>query len=361
MYVKNDGKIGINTSSVKGTEGIVHIANAINTDTNWFGHAPLVVENNGICAINIRTTNNSFGELIFSDPDAQFSGAVVYNHSLNELGLYASATGIININSTGIYIGGIGTPSNPLHVQSTTTPQVRIGYDADSYWTASVANAGDMTLAAGEATGRLTVNPGASDPVLYVQSTGATASIRVGSSDDGEGINISHDGTNGLIGTLGATPGNIVITNTTECTGANTGALQVDGGVHVAKDMEITGDLRVSWGGSGTPVAGWLSDGTPYYKKIINIGDWNMDATETVNIAHGLSITKILSVSSFIINDAGTIIYNLLTAFSSSIQGAHAIGASNVTLSRINGGAFDNANYDSTSYNRGRIEIDYIS
>src|SRR5690606_36012220 len=42
-------------------------------------------------------------------------------------------------------------------------------------------------------------------------------------------------------------------------------------------------------------------------QKVISSGSWNMDTTSTVNIAHGLSYTKLVSAYPWINNDGGSI------------------------------------------------------
>lgn len=96
--------------------------------------------------------------------------------------------------------------------------------------------------------------------------------------------------------------------------------------------------------------------------KVLNIGDWNMDSTPSVNVAHGLTLSKIRRVNVFIRNDADTTYYEL----SGWIGAAAAVvgcpiyaGSTNVTIYREGGIAFDSTNFDSTSYNRGWIVIWY--
>jgi hypothetical protein len=177
--------------------------------------------------------------------------------------IHNDTNALISTNSGNIYTDkpfGIGvTPSNPLHVMSTTNPQVRIGYDAGSYATIGVADGGSLIIASGEATGEISFYPGATAPIVNIFSAGATAYLRILSADAGEYITIQHNGTNALIGTAGANAGNIVITNTTECTGADTGALQVDGGADFAKHVNMQTDLLV--GTNIISTSGYLKSG----------------------------------------------------------------------------------------------------
>ena len=94
--------------------------------------------------------------------------------------------------------------------------------------------------------------------------------------------------------------------------------------------------------------------------KIVNIGDWDMDATATVNIAHGLTLSKIRAVSVMIRNDADTSYTSLEHAYqTNALQGAWQVDATNVDCTRWLTGQYDSVNYDSTSYNRGWIIIQY--
>jgi len=104
-------------------------------------------------------------------------------------------------------------------------------------------------------------------------------------------------------------------------------------------------------------------------KKIVEIGDWNMDSTENISVAHGIAdFTKIRSIDVYIIDDGATNIYPLNMAYTTgqnthvtSVQGTvGSISTTDVVMSRLTGGTFDSANFNSTSYNRGWIHITYV-
>jgi hypothetical protein len=247
IHVTAAGGLAIGTTTVKGTRGKVHILyGAANADTNWNTSSPLVVESNTATYINLRTPNNKESGLLFSDPDATFSGLIEYGHTTNVMDFYTAGAGRMRINATGLYIGGVADPSNPLTVISTTNPQFRVGYDANSYMTIGVADGGATTITSVERYLVLATN--ASYPEIVCYTPGATLLLEVCSSDGAEWLSLSHNGTNGIIATTGTNAGNIVITNTTECTGADTGALQVDGGMHVAKNLLVSGVLNPAGG-----------------------------------------------------------------------------------------------------------------
>jgi hypothetical protein len=98
-------------------------------------------------------------------------------------------------------------------------------------------------------------------------------------------------------------------------------------------------------------------------EKIIEIGDWNMDTTGAVNVAHGLGAnyrnTRLVFV--MIRHDSNSIYTPLYgNENTGDVSGSFSISdATNLLLYRVNGGFFDNAGYDSTSYNRGWIYILY--
>ncbi len=98
--------------------------------------------------------------------------------------------------------------------------------------------------------------------------------------------------------------------------------------------------------------------------KIIDIGDWDMDATLSVSIPHGLTYSKIRSVKALIRNDADSAVYDF-----SSVNNAVTETAGNfvyatvtdVAITRATTGFFDSTGFDSTSYNRGWIVIRHIN
>lgn len=98
----------------------------------------------------------------------------------------------------------------------------------------------------------------------------------------------------------------------------------------------------------------------PYIKiKILDIGDWNMDTTASVTVAHGIAdFKKIRSIYVMIRNDADN--SNSPLAINGASSGfVSAVTGANIQLNRDVAGPFDSAAYDSTSFNRGYITIWY--
>lgn len=107
-----------------------------------------------------------------------------------------------------------------------------------------------------------------------------------------------------------------------------------------------------------------ITDGTNLiHTKIINIGDWNMDYANGVNVAHGLTLSKIRSILVWILPDDSSGLYPLDFAFGSDgniVSGWFYIGATYISLSRTAGTQFDSASFSATSFNRGYIIITYV-
>lgn len=101
-------------------------------------------------------------------------------------------------------------------------------------------------------------------------------------------------------------------------------------------------------------------------KKIIEIGAWNMDATDQVFVNHGLAdFTKVRSVTVLILNDAGSGSVPINGISSGGVLdggGVEAVNSVNVALRRVSGGFFDGTPvYDDPSINRGFITIELES
>jgi hypothetical protein len=93
-----------------------------------------------------------------------------------------------------------------------------------------------------------------------------------------------------------------------------------------------------------------------------DIGDWNMDTDATVQVSLPGSLTAddLRAIDVFIRNDANTSYYKLDkydTVAVGSASGWVEDTASQIKLRRRTGGDFDNANFDSTTYNRGWITV----
>ena len=96
-------------------------------------------------------------------------------------------------------------------------------------------------------------------------------------------------------------------------------------------------------------------------QKIVEIGDWNMDADANKSVAHGLTYAKIVGTRAMIRNDADSARYIVHgnTSVTEELM-ITQVEATYVSLLRLGGGFFDHVNFDSTSFNRGWVILDYI-
>lgn len=95
--------------------------------------------------------------------------------------------------------------------------------------------------------------------------------------------------------------------------------------------------------------------------KIVEIGDWNMSSSSNVIVGIGTGVgSKVRAIDVIIRNDANSGFYKLSIYDGSNIAGSvGAITANSVTLNRFSPGFFASVDFDSTSYNRGWIYIEY--
>ena len=108
--------------------------------------------------------------------------------------------------------------------------------------------------------------------------------------------------------------------------------------------------------------------GVTYHTKKISIGTWDMNSTDSVNVAHGIAnFTKIISVYAFIYGDDGTFAKNLCgTPIDGALGGECSWEATNITLERATSGLFDSALFQTTPtinavVTRGYVIIKYLS
>lgn len=94
------------------------------------------------------------------------------------------------------------------------------------------------------------------------------------------------------------------------------------------------------------------------HTTVIQIGDWDMDTTTGVSISHGLTLSKIRSISVIVYADAGIAIYDFNGANGES--NTVVADATTVGLDRLTGGVFDSISFNQTSFNRGWITIQHV-
>lgn len=127
--------------------------------------------------------------------------------------------------------------------------------------------------------------------------------------------------------------------------------------------MTVTDTASVA--GVLTASGGISENSVTIKRKIVDIGDWDMDTNAQKNIAHGLDYTKIRNVFILIRDDANINIRPLdwggntgvLSGLPNGNWRLDAFG--DVIATRGGTGLFDSTDYNATSYNRGWVSIDY--
>ena len=180
--------------------------------------------------------------------------------------------------------------------------------------------------------GTNTINTGASTIVL---ETDEYVTIQNGNT------NVIWNVVNGSLSTAGMTASTVTL--------AGTDGVVIDDGGSLIRECLVS-DFKT-----------YLSAGLN--TKVLEIVSWNMDTAPTFNVAHGITQSKIRTVSAIIRDDSDTFYWpltpgdNLTTEADGTIQ---TITATNITLKRKTSGAYDSTNYDTTGgYVRGWITIQY--
>lgn len=179
------------------------------------------------------------------------------------------------------------------------------------------------------------------------------------------GVNCANGGL--MIEVIDGTDGITVLTTNYVCNGID-GIDGVDGQSidHVSLTSTTGGvgslDTYTVWGDVGETInLGTFTvqngtNGIDANQVIVDIGAWNMDTTATVSVAHGQTFSNIRGVQVLIADDDGTFRYNLEVA-QGAIQGYFEVGNTNIDLTRVAAGIFDDPSYSGTGATRGWIII----
>jgi hypothetical protein len=103
-------------------------------------------------------------------------------------------------------------------------------------------------------------------------------------------------------------------------------------------------------------------NGTYWKTKIVEIGDWNMDANANVLVSHGLTKANIRAVTAMVRDDSDDQYFPVptdITGDGTNEAALQLVGTANITLERI-GSGMTGALWDATSYNRGWITLHYV-
>ena len=93
----------------------------------------------------------------------------------------------------------------------------------------------------------------------------------------------------------------------------------------------------------------------------IQIGDWNMDSTASIDVAHNLSATEfktIRNIEVIVRDDADAVYCKLYTQ--TVAANMTRWDSTNIKLDRDASGEFDSDQFNATDYNRGWVIFKYI-
>jgi len=134
MTLRSGGNVGIGTTSP---------GSAFKLDVNGY------IKANSRIYVRDSTKTLEFGT-------DYIQSYVTSGTAVNPIRFFTGATEKARIDGNGNVGIGTTSPSTKLHVEATTSPQVRIGYDANNYVQVSVSGTGDATIAP---TGNGTIAP----------------------------------------------------------------------------------------------------------------------------------------------------------------------------------------------------------
>lgn len=116
--------------------------------------------------------------------------------------------------------------------------------------------------------------------------------------------------------------------------------------------IEVTGDISVN----GAPIL---------REKVLEIGVWDMTATSTVPVTHGITnaISRVRGVSIIILNDNESASYDFNSFISTDTGKTVSIGGTTIVIARNIAGFFNSTNFDTKTVgtNRGWILIKYTA
>ena len=243
--------------------------------------------------------------------DADEQGRI-WNYENTDLVIGTNNTAYLTLDNAGVITPAV--PFSTINIQSATTPQVRIAYDGTYYKTLTITSAGFMGFNVTtpytdfQFNGKLRIATANNSGILSLGESGATV-INVGiwrglsnSLTGGNVLNLGgYAGIQLAVGsaeigsqtsamTIGNT-GIVSLLNTTECTGAGTGALQVSGGADFAKHVNMQTNLTVGTGiivTTGNIVATKTITGSYVYTGVCSVFNTATDFTNPGHMITGI-------------------------------------------------------------------------
>lgn len=163
------------------------------------------------------------------------------------------------------------------------------------------------------------------------------------------------------LSTTGTIDGRDVATDGTKLDGIESGATADQTAAEIRALVEAATDSNVFTDADHTKLDSLPAGGSVLSQTVVNIGTWNMDTTDSVSVAHGLTLADIRSIAVTIIDDSGNFYYDFnFLSTTESAQNSVWATSTDIVITRATGGAFDNVTFDSTAGNRGYIVIQHV-
>ncbi len=322
----------------------------------------IVLQDNQSVTLKVSSAGNNY-QTIGSHGGPAVGTTATFSGSFTSIGIDDNATGErVQISDTLLMVGTTSASYTIAKPDSTNFLAIYGG---------TTANGGALVLSGN---GDFSIRSG-SDTWVFLDASAGAASFRTGIGATTEWLSANNSQNATFANDVTSTAGTFKpLGDTATSDAAAVGYTATEGliltGQGSTNDLTIKNDadvdvITIPTGTTGVTFAGTLTiDSIVQPKvKIIDIGDWNMDATAAITVAHGLTLANIRTAEAMIRNDADTNYFPFTGAasFSTEIQGAVTlVDATNVSLQRLAAGNYDNANFDATSYNRGWITIQYV-
>lgn len=150
-------------------------------------------------------------------------------------------------------------------------------------------------------------------------------------------------------------------TDTTQSTTKDNGAVVIEGGLGVEKNVRAGGNVYATAFSGYYVTSGGVSSEITLKQYVFEIGDWNMDSTDFIIKDYSAFFDHKKIINIYIViridDDSGFDIYYDFLATATGGSLASIAGTDKLKIVRTTGGAFDSAVFNKTSFNRGWIHI----
>ena len=379
IYGESGKNVAIATNAanrlIVGTTGQLTLSN-YTSSSSFTGTTAGYLAFNTSGQVLTKSTANVFSDLSLASMAQQSASSVAITGGsitgITDLTVADGGTGSSTLTGGQLLIGNGTSPIFQTASLVWDNVNTRLGMGATS--PASTAHVSESTSSTGATAGLTIENTSTGDAVTHYKVAAQTFSVGVDNSAS-DAFTVTPSTTLGSTSSFRLYPSGRFSIGENDV--LNTGKLYIRGAADNilinAEASSGSGEFQVSDDGETYSQGGYdiiyrTSGGSESViyeiSKTINIGDWNMDATASVNVSHGLgsNFLNIREVSVMIYRDDVTAFLPLTSAATGgTANGYWSTDNTNIVLNRIVSGVFDSTNYDSTSFNRGYVTIRYTT